>query len=40
MNRIAKGLKKLFEKHRIIFWYDNKKELQSLSLFNIDSIES
>lgn len=28
MNRIAQALTKLFEKHRIIFWYDNKKELR------------
>lgn len=28
MNRIAQGLTKRFERHRIIFWYDAKKELR------------
>jgi len=27
MNKIAKALKKLFENHRIVFWYDAQKEL-------------
>ncbi len=28
-HRIAQALSKLFERHRIIFWYDVKKELRS-----------
>lgn len=28
-NRIAQGLSKSFERHRIVFWYDAKKELRS-----------
>ena len=28
-NRIAQALTKLFERHRIVFWYDAKKELRS-----------
>jgi len=26
-NRIAQALNKLFERHRIVFWYDAKQEL-------------
>ncbi len=29
MNEIAKALTRLFERHRIIFWYDTKQELQA-----------
>jgi len=28
-DRIGKALSKLFERHRIIFWYDSKQELRS-----------
>ena len=28
-NRIASALAALFEKHRIVFWYDAKKELRA-----------
>ncbi len=28
-DRIGKALSKLFEHHRIIFWYDSKQELRS-----------
>ncbi|WP_131794038.1 BREX-1 system phosphatase PglZ type A [Fluoribacter gormanii] len=28
-NRIAQALSKLFDRHRIVFWYDTKKELRS-----------
>jgi len=28
MNKIAEALKKRFEKHRIVFWFDVKKELR------------
>ena len=27
MNKIEEALNKLFEKHRVIFWYDEKEEL-------------
>ena len=27
MNKIEEALNKLFEKHRVIFWYDEKAEL-------------
>jgi len=41
--RITLALKKLFEKHRIVFWYDSKKELcddfESLTLPDVDKIE-
>lgn len=41
-NRIINGLQKLFEQHRIVFWYDTKKELRddfdALSLPDIDKI--
>lgn len=41
--KIIENLKKLFEKHRIIFWYDDKKELREdfdeLDLNNIEKIE-
>lgn len=42
-NRIAQALTKLFERHRIIFWYDAKKELRSefeaLELPDIEKLE-
>ena len=42
-NRIAQALTKLFERHRIIFWYDAKKELRSefeaLALPDIEKLE-
>ena len=42
-DRIAQALNKLFDKHRIVFWYDAKKELrkefESLSLPGIEKIE-
>ncbi|HDL86605.1 MAG TPA: BREX-1 system phosphatase PglZ type A, partial [Candidatus Acetothermia bacterium] len=42
-DRIAKALTKLFDEHRIVFWYDAKRELhdeyEALSLPNIEKIE-
>jgi len=42
-DRIAQALIKLFERHRIIFWYDAKKELRSdfeaLELPGIEKLE-
>jgi len=42
-SRIAQALTKLFEKHRIVFWYDSKKELrkdyETLDLSGIEKIE-
>ena len=42
-NRIAQALSKLFERHRIIFWYDAKQELRSdfelLSLPGVEKLE-
>jgi hypothetical protein len=29
MNRIASTLTRLFERHRILFWYDTKRELRN-----------
>jgi uncharacterized protein (TIGR02687 family) len=41
--RISQALKKLFEKYRIVFWYDTKKELRSdyetVNLTNVTKIE-
>ena len=41
--KIIENLKKLFEKHRIIFWYDDKKELRedfdNLYLDDVEKIE-
>jgi len=41
--RIAQALSKLFERHRIVFWYDSKQELredfESLSLPGIEKLE-
>jgi uncharacterized protein (TIGR02687 family) len=42
-NQILSALKRLFEKHRIIFWYDEKKEMRtdfdSLELSGIEKVE-
>jgi len=42
-NRIAQALTKLFERHRIIFWYDAKRELradfEALELIGIEKVE-
>ncbi|PKG74684.1 BREX-1 system phosphatase PglZ type A [Shewanella sp. GutCb] len=42
-SRISVALKRLFAKHRIVFWYDDKQELradyESLELENIEKIE-
>jgi len=42
-NRIEKALSRLFDTHRVVFWYDEKQELRgafdSLSLDNIEKIE-
>lgn len=41
--QIAQALKKVFEKHRIVFWYDAKKELrndfETLSLPDVEKVE-
>ncbi len=43
MDKIEQALGKLFDRHRIVFWYDTKKELrsefESLALPNIEKIE-
>lgn len=42
-NQIQTALSRLFEKHRIIFWYDTKQELredfESVSLSNVEKLE-
>lgn len=42
-NRISQALSRLFEKHRIVFWYDAKSELradfEAVSLEGVDKIE-
>lgn len=42
-NRIAQALTRLFEKHRIVYWYDAKSELradfEAVSLDGVDKIE-
>ena len=42
-NRIAQALTKLFDRHRIVFWYDAKKELhadfEALQLAGIEKLE-
>lgn len=44
MSRIEEGLKRLFEDHRIIFWYDEKSELieefENLSLKGIEKLRA
>lgn len=43
MDRITQALTRIFDKHRIVFWYDAKKELrkefEALSLAGIEKIE-
>jgi uncharacterized protein (TIGR02687 family) len=43
MTKIAEALKQVFKKHRIVFWYDSKKELrgdyEKLELSDIEKIE-
>ncbi|MBF0290382.1 MAG: BREX-1 system phosphatase PglZ type A, partial [SAR324 cluster bacterium] len=43
MDRIQQALTKIFERHRIVFWYDTKKELrqdfESLDFTDIEKIE-
>jgi uncharacterized protein (TIGR02687 family) len=43
MNKISQALSKLFTKHRIVFWYDTKKELcaefESIALPDVEKIE-
>lgn len=43
MTKIAEALKLVFKKHRIVFWYDSKKELrgdyEELNLSDIEKIE-
>ena len=43
MNKIKKHLQEVFKKHRIVFWYDSKKELrgdyETLEFSNIEKIE-
>ena len=42
-HRINQALNRLFDKHRIIFWYDVKKELradfESLELDGVEKVE-
>jgi len=42
-DRIAKALNKLFDRHRIVFWYDTKQELrgdfEALELQGIEKLE-
>lgn len=42
-NRIQQALSRLFEKHRIVFWYDDKQELreafESLSIEGVEKLE-
>lgn len=38
--RIAKGLERLFDEHRIVFWYDDKQEMgQVYEELSLDSVE-
>jgi uncharacterized protein (TIGR02687 family) len=43
MDKISQALKNIFQKHRIVFWYDSKKELrrefEALELTDIQKIE-
>jgi len=43
MNKIAQALEALFDRHRIVFWYDEKKELrdeyENLEIADIEKIE-
>ena len=42
-NRIAQALTKLFDRHRIVFWYDSKQELRgdfyALELLEVEKLE-
>jgi hypothetical protein len=42
-NRITQALTKLFERHRIVFWYDTKGELRSdfeaVSIPDVEKLE-
>jgi hypothetical protein len=42
MDKIAQAIARLFDKHRIVFWYDAKKELrqeyESLLLTSVEKI--
>ena len=38
-NKIETSLSKLFENHRVVFWYDSKKELRDdFNSINIDGV--
>ena len=38
--RIAKGLERLFDTHRIVFWYDDKQEMGELfAALSLDGVE-
>ena len=40
MNKIEEALSKLFQKHRIIFWYDENEELkQEFDELALDGVE-
>lgn len=43
MSNIASALNRLFGKHRVVFWYDDKQELRSefeaLELTNVEKLE-
>lgn len=42
-NRISQALKKLFERHRVVFWYDSKQELrgdfEAVSIPDVEKLE-
>jgi uncharacterized protein (TIGR02687 family) len=42
-NRISQALKKLFERHRVVFWYDSKQELrgdfETVSIPHVEKLE-
>ncbi|XUO86774.1 BREX-1 system phosphatase PglZ type A [Halomonas sp. KM072] len=42
-NRISQALKKLFERHRVVFWYDTKQELrgdfETVSIPHVEKLE-
>ncbi len=43
MNRIEEALQRLFQKYRVVFWYDEKKELtqqfQAISLPGVEKVK-
>ena len=42
MSRIAKALEKLFQKHRIIFWYDEdnlRENFEAVDISNVEKVE-